>query len=85
MHKLREQTQQYWLVSSTWNNRVEGDLNVQDALLHLKGIIQSNRPSRALSKASGLLMADIIAPKRVSKRKRLPKPTPLQKPAQTAQ
>lgn len=68
--KLLEQTQQYWLISSTWNRRIDGDLTVADALSHMKGIITTNRPTRALSKAAGLLMADLILQKKPKRPKK---------------
>lgn len=68
--KLREQTRTYWVVSSTWNRRLDGDLTVGDALTHMKGIIQTNRPSRSLCRAAGALMADLIMQKKPKKPKK---------------
>lgn len=85
--KLLEQTQQYWLVSSTWNHRIESELTVDDAMASVRGIISNIGPSRRLTRSAAYLMTELIMqPKRTKPKrgKKLTAPIPMQKqPIQT--
>lgn len=57
--ELEQKTQNYWRVSSIWNNQLKAKLNVGDAITEVRETMGMN-PSRPISHCARKLMAELI-------------------------
>jgi hypothetical protein len=57
--ELEQKTKNYWRVSSIWNNRIDDELNVGDAITEVMETMKMN-PSRPIFHSASKLMEELI-------------------------